>query len=114
MYKRQIRGLDPEIPLITNESVAVLLYTDRYAYDLPQLYSLQIDEKDVRFGDDSSEPTAAIFREEGASLVLFNTIFHQLEPVYHDRTRVKVETLIEGLDVVFETSDGAIYFYPGH
>lgn len=109
-----IRGLDPEIPLITNESVAVLLYTDRYAYDLPQLYSLQIDEKDVRFGDDSSEPTAAIFREEGASLVLFNTIFHQLEPVYHDRTRVKVETLIEGLDVVFETSDGAIYFYPGH
>ena len=94
--------------------MVVLLYTDRYSYDLPQLYSFQPDEKNARFGDDLSEPTAAIFREDGAALILFNSVFQQLEPVYHDRTMSKVESLIDGLDVVFESTDGAIYFYPGN
>ena len=105
--------MDPDIPIITNESVGLLLYTDRYAYDLPQLHSLQPDEKNTRFGDDSSDPAALIFREDGAALVLFNSIFQQLEPFYHDKTKTKIGTLIEGLDVVFESADGAIYFYPG-
>ena len=108
-----VLGMHPEIPIITNESVGLLLYTDRYAYDLPQVYSFHIDENNARFGDDSSDPTAAIFREGGAALVLFNSIFQQLEPVFHDRTKNEVETLIDGLDVVFESTDGAIYFYPG-
>jgi len=108
-----VRRIHPDVPIITNESIALLLYTDRYAYDLPQLHSPQSDEMNARFGDDSSDPTAVIFREDGAALVLFNSIFQQLEPFYHDRTKAKVETLIEGLDVVFESTDGAIYFYPG-
>ncbi len=107
-----VRDIHPDVPIITNESIVMLLYTDRNAYDLPQLYSSQPDEKNARFGDDSSDPAGAIFREDGAALVLFNTIFHQLEPVYHDRTVSRVESLIEGLDVVFESMDGAIYFYP--
>ena len=109
-----VQGLDPEVPLITNESVGVLLYTDRYAYDLPHLYSQQIYVINTRFGDDRSDPTAVIFRDDGAALVLFNTIFDQLEPLYHDRTKFKVESLIEGLDILFESTDGAIYFYPGN
>ena len=108
-----VRGIHPDVPIITNESIALLLYTDRYAYDLPQLASFQSAEMNARFGDDSSDPAAAIFREDGAALVLFNSIFHQLEPFYHDRTKTKVELLIEGLEVVFESADGAIYFYPG-
>jgi len=108
-----VREIHPDVPIITNESVVVLLYADRYSYDLPQLYSFQPDEKNARFGDDLSEPTAAIFREDGAALILFTSIFQQLEPVYHDRTMSKVESLIDGLDVVFESTDGAIYFYPG-
>ena len=109
-----VRVIHPDVPIITNESVVVLLYTDRYAYDLPQLYSFQPFEKNARVGVDRSNHTAAIFREDGAALVLFNSIFKQLEPIYHDRTKSMVETLIEGLDVVFESTDGAIYFYPGN
>ncbi len=109
-----VRELDPEVTLITNESVVVLLYTDRYTYDFPYQYSQQTDGLSTRFGEDCSDPTAVIFREDGAALVLFNTIYDQLAPFYHDQTRFKVESLIEGLDVIFESTDGAIYFYPGN
>jgi len=107
-----IQDINTNVPLITNESVAILLYTNRYAYDLPQLFSEQAAEMNTRFGDDKSDATSTIFREDGAALVLFDSIFVQLEPLCHDRTKVKIEALTERLDIFFESTDGAIYFYP--
>jgi 4-amino-4-deoxy-L-arabinose transferase-like glycosyltransferase len=107
-----IRDINPDVPLITNESVAILLYTDRYAYDLPHVFSEQPAEMNTRFGDDISDGANTIFREDGAALVLFDSIFRQLEPLYSDRTRAKIEAFTEGLDIFIESSDGAIYFYP--
>jgi 4-amino-4-deoxy-L-arabinose transferase-like glycosyltransferase len=109
---KAIQEINPEVLLITNESAAILLYTNRYAYDLPQLLSEQAAEMNTRFGDDKSDSTSTIFREDGAALVLFDSIFVQLEPLYHDRTRAKIEALIERLEIFFESTDGAIYFYP--
>jgi len=107
-----IQDINPRVLLITNESVAILLYTNRSAYDFPPVFSEQPVELNNRFGDDASEDTAKIFREEGAALVLFDSIFWQLEPLDHDRAKAKIEALTEGLEIFFENTDGAIYFYP--
>jgi hypothetical protein len=106
-----IQDISPDVPLITNESAAILLYTDRYAYGLPKVFSEQPNEMNTRFGDDMSDATAKIFTEDGAALVLFDSIFRQLEPLYQDRTNAKIEAFTEGLDLFFESTDGAIYFY---
>ncbi len=107
-----IKEINPRVPLITNESVAILLYTNRSAYDFHPMFSEQPVELNNRFGDDTSEDAANIFREEGAALVLFDSIFWQLEPLGHDRAKAKIEALTEGLEIFFESTDGAIYFYP--
>ncbi len=107
-----IQDISPDVPLITNESIPILLYTGRYAYDLPQVFSEQPAEMNTRFGDDGIDTPSTLFREAGAALVLFDSIFRQLEPRYHDRTRAKIEAFTEGLDTFFESTDGAIYFYP--
>jgi hypothetical protein len=107
-----IQDINPRVALITNESAAILLYSDRYAYDLPQLFSEQAAELNTRFGDDMSDTASTVFREDGAALVLFDSIFWQLETLNYDRAKAKIEALTEGLDIFFESTDGAIYFYP--
>jgi 4-amino-4-deoxy-L-arabinose transferase-like glycosyltransferase len=107
-----IQDINNDVPLITNESVAILLYTNRSAYDFPPMFAEQAAAMDTRFGDDKSDAASTVFREDGAALVLFDSIFGQLEPLDHDRAKAKIEALIEGLDIFFESTDGAIYFYP--
>lgn len=107
-----IQDISPDVPLITNESSAILLYADRYAYDFPMMFFEQSTEMNPRPGDDPSEAAAKIFREEGAALVLFDSIYGHLEPLYHDHAKAKIEAFTERLDIFFECADGAIYFYP--
>jgi len=107
-----IQEIDRRVALITNESAAILLYTDRSAYDFPTAFSERPVELDNRFGDDTSKEAAKIFREDGAALVLFNSIFWQLEPLDHDSAQAKIEAFTDELDIYFESADGAIYFYP--
>ncbi len=107
-----IQDINTDVPLITNESVAILLYTNRSAYDFPPVFSEQAAEMNTRFGDDKSDAASTVFREDGAALVLFDSIFGQLEPLDHDRANAKFEALTERLDIFFESTDGAIYFYP--
>jgi len=107
-----VQDISPDVPLITNESVAILLYTNRAAYDIHPVFSELPKEMNTRFGDDRSDPVSAIFKEDGAALVLFDSIFWQLGPLDHDRAKAKIETLTEGLETFLESTDGAIYFYP--
>ena len=109
-----IQDISPDVPLITNESVAILLYTNRAAYDFHPVFSEHPAEMNTRFGDDLNDAVSVIFREDGAALVLFNSIFWQLEPLDYDRAKAKIEAFTEGLDIFFESTDGAIYFYPGN
>jgi hypothetical protein len=109
-----IQDISPDVPLITNESVAILLYTNRAAYDFHPVFSELPNEMNTRFGDDLNDAVSVIFREDGAALVLFNSIIWQLDPLDHDRAKEKVEALTEGLETFFESTDGAIYFYPDH
>jgi len=109
---KAIQDINPCVPLITNESVAILLYTNRAAYDLPHVFLEQPADMNTRFGDDTYEDAVNIFREDSAALVLFDSIFWQLGPLDHDHAKMKIEDFTEGLDIYFESADGAIYFYP--
>jgi hypothetical protein len=90
-----IQDISPDVPLITNESIAIMLYTDRYTYDLPQVFSEQPDDMNTRFGDDGTDTPSTLFREDRAALVLFGSIFRQLEPLDPDRAKAKIKAFTE-------------------
>jgi hypothetical protein len=108
---RSAATLAQDIPLISNESTAIMFHLDRPAYDVPELLRGEPLETLTRFGEgDFGEER--IFREQGAALVLFDSIFWQLRPMYGDQTEARLQQLTEGLDLYADLADGAIYFYP--
>ncbi|GMR10743.1 MAG: hypothetical protein BMS9Abin28_1566 [Anaerolineae bacterium] len=104
-------ALAQDIALISNESTAIMFHLDRPAYDVPELLRGEPLETYTRFGEgDFGEER--IFREQGAALVLFDSVFWQLRPMYGDETEARLQQLTEGLDLYADLADGAIYFYP--
>lgn len=101
--------------IITNEQNAVLFLTDRPAYPMAEIY--RVEPLSVFFafgqGDIASDETQRLFREEGAALVLFDSIHRQFRELYGERTEERVAALTRGLDQAFAAADGAVYFYPG-
>ena len=99
------------IPLITNESTAIMFYLDRAAYDIPELLRGERVVDFPRFGDgDFGEER--IFREERAALVLFDSAYWQFRAVYDQDTDQRLQRLTEGLELHADLADGAIYFFP--
>lgn len=108
-----VRSLPEGIPLISNESAAILLLADRPAYDIPELINRERRGGFLSYGSDSQDPIARKFRSEGAALVLFDSIRYQLEPIYGSGAEARVRAMVAGLRVFADVGDGAIYFYPG-
>lgn len=109
-----VKQLPLDIKIVTNEEMAVLFLTGRASYPLAEIYFQKPLTAFHRYGDGNSERDEAqrLFREEGAVLVLFDTISEQMASLYGDRTAERIASLVEGLKVVFRGSDGAIYIYP--
>lgn len=108
-----VRQLPDETILITNETNAVLFLTDRLSYPLQEIYA---DEPVSQFypygsGDFNTDPTQRQFVEEGAALVLFDSIDDQLAGLYHERTEERILSLVNGLQQAFRGSDGGIFYY---
>jgi hypothetical protein len=107
-----VADLPPDVTLISNESEPITLYTNRPAYDLPELKRKQPLEKYTCFGEDPDDEVQRAFREEGAALVLFNqTLYEQFNQIYQRQTEERLEALTGCLTPFFESLDGAIYFY---
>lgn len=105
-----IEKLPTNIPIISNESAAVLFHTNRPAYDISEL----VDGKPIsfsRYGDDPADPVQAVFRNNGAALALFNSKFWQFNQLYGDQTTKRLENLTQGLYLYAQLRDGAIYMY---
>ncbi len=107
---RQARALPEGMPIITNESTALMLHLDRAAYDLPQIQQAERASSFSRFGDGNTAEER-VFREEGAALVLFDSIRWQLHGIYGGDAEFRLERLTQGLHLHVLTEDGAIYFY---
>ena len=105
------RLLPPDIPLISNEPIAVLFYADRWPHELNEVHASEPLSMKTRYGD-GSDPTEILFREQHGALILFDTITSQLRGLYHEQTESRVAALTAGLTQVFQGSDGAIYSYP--
>ncbi|HSQ16061.1 MAG TPA: glycosyltransferase family 39 protein [Anaerolineales bacterium] len=105
-----LNQLPAEMPIITNQAAAVLLWTDRPPYDFCQLPCSQ--PEGVRYGDNPADETQRIFREQGAALVLFYPFCaSQVEP-WNLKPMTQVEALTRDLTVYHYSCNGAIYFYP--
>jgi len=107
--------LDPEISIISNEPSAIEFWIERPVYQLPKLFNkIDPDPVDARFGDNQEDEVQRIFHNQGAALVLFDTLRWQLEPIYFDKTPERLTALTRGLTILGNYYDGSIYFYPSH
>jgi hypothetical protein len=107
---RSLQGLPSNIPLISNQSAALLLLADRSAYDFCTLPCNQPEQ--LRYGDNLADPIQQIFREDGAALILFYPYCGvQFEPWYAN-TLAQFNSLTQNLTRFFSSCDGVIFFYP--
>ena len=106
-----VSSLPQDIDLISNESTVLELYLNRPAYNIPELMPGGETAQGIRFGDGPSGEER-IFREDGAALILFDTIRPQLQLIYPGEGDLRTELLTWGLTPYAELSDGTIYYYP--
>lgn len=107
---RAAEQLSKDTQLISNESTAVMFLLDRPAYDLPARADNSVDDPPHRFGD-GSDLVEQLFKQEGAALVLFDSIRWQLHRIYGEDSESWLARLTQGLHLHVLTEDGAIYFY---
>lgn len=106
-----VRNLPPDTILISNEEAALLFFTGRAVYPVMEFYDLHPADQMTSFGESTVDDVQKVFREEGAALVLFNTMHGQLADLYGERAELRVEILTYGLYPFYEGQDGSIYFY---
>jgi 4-amino-4-deoxy-L-arabinose transferase-like glycosyltransferase len=106
-----VEQLPGNIPIISNESAAVLFFTGRPAYDVSELTDQIPQPIANRYGDDPADPAQRAFRENGAALVLFYTRYQQFQGLYGDQSSLRLDNLTRDLSLFAHTSDGDIYFY---
>ncbi len=109
-----VRSIKSDVPLITNEEMAILFLTGRASYPLAEIYLDKPLTTFHRFGDGEmdGEQDQAAFKNFGGALVLFDSIELQLEGLYGEKTHARIHSLVDGLCRFFKGEDGSIYYYP--
>jgi len=110
---QEVKRLPAEIPQISNQAAAILLYTGRFPYEINEYRSKQPLEEFTRFGEGNLKEEI-VFREQCAALILFDgELRNQFVHLYGDQTGERLLALTDGLQVYSEAPDGKIYFPPG-
>ena len=107
-----LEDIPEDVPLISNEIEAIIIWTNRKAYRVPEIWDRTRLTQFGRFGDDPSDPVQRIFRGDGAALILFNSAQWQFESIYADQADERLAAFTDGLAVAFTGRDGVVYFYP--
>lgn len=98
------------VPIITNETGALLLLADRPAYEL---CSLPCNHPATQlYGDNPDDPIQVKFREDGAALVYFYPYCGVQDEAWYSGIKAQYESFTQGLTKYFSSCDGAIFFYP--
>jgi len=108
----EIDALPSGIPLISNDPDLILFWTGRPAYGLPDTYLQEQTNDTLPFGSDESSVIQIVFSQQDAALALFQTIYVELNPIHDEQTEVKVEAMLDGLDLKYDGWDGKLIFYP--
>ncbi len=109
-----VQSLPEGAVLVTNEEMALLYLTGRTSYPLAEIYANRPLEPFSVYGqgDLTNDPSQQMFQDGKAGLVLFDTLKEQIQGLYGDQTDKRINTLTEGLKVVFRGADGAVYALP--
>jgi hypothetical protein len=62
-----VRQLSPSIPIISNNSGAILFLTGRMALEVGEIYRTEPQVPYTRYGEDTTDPTQLVFRQQGSS-----------------------------------------------
>jgi len=109
-----VGALPEDVPIISNAADALIFLTGRPTYWIPELMHGTKDPTFARFGDhpERSEEEYA-FRYRGGALVVFPWIEGQLQQLYGDQARERLEALTRGLNAHWMAGGNeGIYFYP--
>ncbi len=108
---KAVEILPKDTILISNEIEAIMLYTNRPAYRIPELYDHIYSNEFLPFGYKINDGVQRIFVTKDAALVLFNTSYQQFYKIYGEKTDARIESFTHGLTECSKHSDGSIYFY---
>jgi hypothetical protein len=107
-----VRGLPQDQKIVSNEEMALLYLTERQSYPLAEIYQDEPSAEFTMFGQaETLDEGQKQFKEHGAVLVLFDSIFSQLQGLYLDQANSRVEKLTDGLQLIYQGKDGAVYRY---
>ena len=106
-----VEQLPSQTLIITNDPDAILFFLERPAFEIEWTSFNKPAEMFSRFGDDKNDAIQSLFKNKGAALVLFDTIYWQLYPFCAEQTQQCLEKITQGLKHHSSVWDGDIYFY---
>jgi hypothetical protein len=106
-----LKRLPPEVPVVSNDPDAIMFFTNRPAYPLPEIATGQPIEISARFGERTLDKAEVAFRERGAALVLLPNHHSQLMQVYGEQVNVALRAMQAGLFISYQGEDGKILYY---
>ncbi len=107
-----VRDLPLDQEIVSNEEMAVLYLSGRQSYPLAEIYQDTPLKDFTAYGQaETLDGSQRQFRENGAVLVLFDSIYSQMQGLYQDQTQRRVEILTDGLQLIYQGNDGAVYRY---
>lgn len=104
-----LKDLPADVPLISNETTAIMYLAGRPAYALQEIYQDHPQETFTVYGE-GNDVAQRVFREQNGALVLFKANLEEDFAMYGDQAGERVRALTEGLYPYFDGEDGAIFF----
>jgi hypothetical protein len=108
-----IKDLPANQLIVTNEETAILHLSGRTSYAMQEIFTNSPDLSPTRYGEGNLQDDQAeqLFHDGKAVLVLFNSLPQQVKGLYGDQAESWASLLTEGLEVIYQGDDGAIYRY---
>jgi len=105
-----VKGLPPSLAIVSNDPDAVLFYAQRPAFQISELEDGRLPSPWIPFGDKPQSEPEMLFAQDRAALVLFSQSRYQFIKLYGENAPERLRLLVDGLEVLYEASDGGIYF----
>ena len=107
-----VKGLPPSLAIVSNDPDAVVFYAQRPAFQIPELEDARLPYEWIPFGDEPQSEPEILFAQGGAALVLFSQGRNQFNQLYGENASERLRLLVDGLEVLYEASDGGVYISP--
>jgi hypothetical protein len=107
-----LRNLPVDMAIVSNDIDAVTFFAERGAFLIPEFGSPLDPDLWRPFGETPRSDVERLFAGGEAALALFASGGRRFSELYEARAQERVETLVRGLEVVYEGPEGGIYISP--